>query len=58
MNCGKVFNFTARYLDDLLNMKSPYFEKMVSQIYPHKLQLNKADSDESVAPFLDLGLDT
>ena len=27
-------------LDDLLNIDNPYFEQMVSQIYPTELQLN------------------
>ena len=30
----KAFNSTSRYLDDLLNIDNPYFEQMVSQIYP------------------------
>ena len=30
----KAFNFTSRYLDDLLNFDNPYFEGMVNQIYP------------------------
>ena len=29
-----AFNSTSRYLDDLLNVDSLYFEQMVSQIYP------------------------
>ena len=39
----EAFNFTSRYLDDLLNIDNPYFEGMVNQIYPPELQLNKAD---------------
>ena len=35
---------------------SPYFEQMVGQIYPTELQLNKANSSNSEAPFLDLNL--
>ena len=38
------FNSTSRYLDDLVNIYSPYFEQMVSQIYPTELQLNKVNS--------------
>ena len=40
----KAFHSTSRYLDDLLNIDNPYFEQMVSQIYPTELQLNKANS--------------
>ena len=42
--------------DDLLNNDNPYFEQMVGQIYPTDLQLNKANSSDTEAPFLDLNL--
>ena len=43
------FNSASRYLDD-------YFEGMVNQIYLPELQLNKADTSDTEAPFLDLHL--
>ena len=49
-------NLTSRYLDDLLNIDNPYFEGMVNQIYPPELQLNKANTSDTEAPFLDLHL--
>ena len=52
----EAFNFTSRYLDDLLNIDNPYFEGMVNQIYPSVLQLNKANISDTEAPFLDLHL--
>ena len=52
----EAFNSTSRYLDDLLNIDNPYFEQMVGQIYPAELQLNKANSSDTEAPFLDLNL--
>ena len=52
----KTFNLTSRYLDDRLNIDTPYFEGMVNQIYPHELQLNKANTSDTEAPFLDLHL--
>ena len=52
----EAFNSTSRYLDDLLNIDNPYFEQMVGQIYPTELQLNKANSSDNKAPFLDLKL--
>ena len=52
----EAFNSTSRYLDDLLNIDNPYFEQMVGQIYPIELQLNKANSSDTEAPFLDLNL--
>ena len=54
----EAFNSTSRYLDDLLNIENPYFEQMVGQIYPTELQLNKANSSDTEAPFLDLTLST
>ena len=34
----------------------PNFEQMVDQIYPTELQLNKVNSSDTEAPFLDLNL--
>ena len=52
----EAFNYTSRYLDDLLNIDNPYFEGMVNQIYPSELQLNKDNISDTEAPFLDLHL--
>ena len=52
----EAFNSTSRYLDDLLNIDNPYFEQMVGQIYPTEFQLNKANSSDTEAQFLDLNL--
>ena len=51
-----VFNTTSRYLDDILNINNVYFDNMVSQIYPSELQLNKANTSDIKAAFLDLHL--
>ena len=51
----EAFN-SIRYLDDLLNIDNPFIEGMVNQIYPPKLQLNKANTSDTEAPFLDLHL--
>ena len=51
---SKAFNSTSRYLD--LNIDNPYFEGMVNQIYPSELQLDKANTSDTEAPFLDLHL--
>ena len=50
----KAFNLTSRYLDDLLNIDNPLFEGMVNQIYPPELQLNKANTSDTDAPFLSI----
>ena len=48
---NEAFTSTSRYLDDLLNIDSPYFEQMEGQIYPTKLQLNKVNSSDTEVPF-------
>ena len=52
----EAFNSTSRYLDDLLNIDNIYFDQMVDRIYPTELQLNRANSYDTEAPFLDLNL--
>ena len=47
------FNSTSRYREDLLNIDNPYFESMVNQIYPPELQLNKSNTKDTEAAFLD-----
>ena len=51
-----AFHTTSRYLDDILNIDNVYFDNMVSQIYPSELQLNKANTSDTEAAFLDLHL--
>ena len=50
----EAFNSTSRYLDDLLNIDSFYFDQIVERIYPTELQLHRANSSDTEAPFLDL----
>ena len=52
----EAFNSTSRYLNYLLNIYNPYFEQMVDQIYFTELQLNKANSSDTEAPFFGLEL--
>ena len=52
----EAFNTTSRYLDDILNINNVYSDKMVSQIYLSELQLNKANTSDTAATFLDLHL--
>ena len=51
-----AFNTTSRYLDDISNINNGFFHNMVSQIYPSELQLNKANTSDSEAAFLNLHL--
>ena len=43
-------------MDDVLNINNVYFDNMVGQIYPSELQLNKANTSDTEAAFLDLHL--
>ena len=51
-----AFKTTARYFDDILNINNIYFDNISSQIYPSELQLNKANTSDTEAMFLDLHL--
>ena len=57
-----AFSSTSRYLDDILNIDNTYVDGLISQIYnlppppPTELQLNKANSSDTEAAFLDLHL--
>ena len=48
------FNSTLRYHNDLSNSNNIYFDQMVDRIYPTELHLNKVNSSDAEAPFLDL----
>ena len=52
----EAFNSTSRYMDDLLDIDNTYFDVMVKQIYPSELHLDKANSSDTEAPFLDFNL--
>ena len=52
----KAFNNTSRYLDDIFNLDNPYFDGLISSIYPKELKLNKANNSDTSASFLDLDL--
>ena len=48
-----AFNTKSRYLDDIINIENVYFDNMVTQKYPSELQLNKANTSDTEAAFLD-----
>ena len=55
--CKKQSSVGGSFLGfPVLNIDNPCFEQMVGQIYPTELQLNKANSSDTEAPFLDLNL--
>ena len=47
----EAFNSTSRYLDDLFNIESIYFDQMLDRIYPTEVQLNRANSSDNEALF-------
>ena len=51
----EAFNSTSRYLDDLVNIENINFDQMLDRIYPTE-QLNRANSSDTEAPFLDFNL--
>ena len=51
-----AFNIASRYLDAILSINNIYLDNMVSQIYPAELRLNKANTSDTDASFLDLHL--
>ena len=51
-----AFNISSRYLDDILYINNDYFDNMVRLIYPSELQLNKANTSNTEAAFLELHL--
>ena len=52
----EAFKSTSVYFGDLLDIDNFYLERMLNQIYPPELQLNKANTSDTEAPFLDLHL--
>ena len=48
-----MFNDTSRYLDDIFTIGNLEFEKYIPDIYPAKLQLNKANTSDKETSFLD-----
>ncbi|KAK3102775.1 hypothetical protein FSP39_013851 [Pinctada imbricata] len=49
----KCFIGTSRYLDDILTIDTPVFEKYKNLMYPQELILNKANVSNTETPFLD-----
>ena len=47
------FNSPSRYLDDLLNIDTTFFDSMVNHIYPSELQFDEVNVSDTSALFLD-----
>ena len=50
------FNNTSRYLDDIFTIDNPAFAELIPDIYPRKLQLNKANTSDTTTSLFDLNI--
>ena len=48
------FNFTYRYIDDVLSINNPDFENYLGQMYPAELEIKDTTESNTSASFLDL----
>ena len=48
------FNFTYRYIDDVLSINVPEFENHLGQMYPAELQMKDTTESNTSASYLDL----
>ena len=54
--CGiyYFFNFTFRYIDDVLSINNPEFENYLGQMYPVELEIKDTTESNTSASYLDL----
>ena len=48
------FDFTYRYIDDVLSINNPEFDNYLGQIYPVELEINDTTENNTSASFLEL----
>ena len=48
------FNFTYRYIDDVLSINNPNFENYLGQMYPSELEIKDTTERNTSASYLDL----
>ena len=53
---AKSFNFTFRYIDDVLSLNNKAFVDHVDRIYPHELEIKDTTDSSTSAAYLDLYL--
>jgi hypothetical protein len=54
---ARAFNFTYRYIDDVLSINNSRFAEFLPLIYPPELEIKETTDTASSASFLDLCLD-
>ncbi len=57
MKDAKSFNFTYRYIDDVLSINNPSFAQWLPSIYPPELEIKEITETTCTASFLDLHLE-
>ena len=51
---ARKFNFTVRYIDDLLTINNPGFDDDIASTYPKELQLKKTTEASNKLSYLDI----
>ena len=54
---AKSFNFTYRYIDDVLSLNNPKFSDYLDTIYPSELEIKDTTESSNSASYLDLQLE-
>ena len=54
---AKFFNFTFRYIDDVLSLNNPHFSEYLHLIYPSQLEIKDTTETRRSASYLDLFLE-
>ena len=55
---AKKFNFTFRFIDDLLSINNPRFGDFLQEIYPEELVVEETSKPDSPVSYLDLSINT
>ena len=50
---AKSFNFTFRYIDDVLSLNNHHFSECLHLIYPHELEIKDTKETRRSASYLD-----
>ncbi|KAK3094748.1 hypothetical protein FSP39_005718 [Pinctada imbricata] len=48
------FNFTFRYIDDVLSINNPKFKDHLHELYPHELEIKETTESDRSASYLDI----
>jgi hypothetical protein len=54
---ARAFNFTYRYIDDVLSINNPRFAEFLPSIYPPELEIKETTATASSASYLDIYLE-